>query len=65
MGSEAYAGVAVLSELAVAAELATDQLIAVAVEGLDLTRTLRAVWLPERRPDGFGAELVRIAKEAG
>jgi hypothetical protein len=57
--------VAVLSELAVAAELATGQLIAVPVEGLDLTRSLRSVSLPERRPDGAGAELVRIAKSAG
>jgi DNA-binding transcriptional LysR family regulator len=58
------AAVAVLSELAVAVELATGQLIAVHVEGLDLTRSLRAVWLPERRPDGACAELVRIAKAA-
>ena len=58
------AAVAVLSQLAVAVELATGQLIAVHVEGLDLTRSLRAVWLPERRPDGACAELVRIAKAA-
>ncbi|MFJ4208953.1 LysR family transcriptional regulator [Paenarthrobacter sp. NPDC089675] len=56
------AAVAVLSELAVTAELATGQLIAVPVSGLDLTRALRAVWLPERRPDGSAAELIRIAK---
>lgn len=54
--------VAVLSELAVAAELATGQLIAVPVQDLDLTRHLRAVWLPERRPEGTAAELIRIAK---
>jgi DNA-binding transcriptional LysR family regulator len=54
--------VAVLSELAVTAELATGQLIAVPVQGLDLTRSLRAVWLPERRPEGTAAELIRIAK---
>ncbi|MFJ4171285.1 LysR substrate-binding domain-containing protein [Paenarthrobacter sp. NPDC089714] len=56
------AAVAVLSELAVTAELATGQLVAVPVQGLDLTRSLRAVWLPERRPDGSAAELIRIAK---
>ncbi|MBN9128981.1 LysR family transcriptional regulator [Paenarthrobacter ureafaciens] len=54
--------VAVLSELAVTAELATGQLVAVPVQGLDLTRSLRAVWLPERRPEGTAAELIRIAK---
>ncbi|WP_426005890.1 LysR family transcriptional regulator [Paenarthrobacter sp. NyZ202] len=56
------AAVAVLSELAVTAELATGQLIAVPVQGLDLTRSLRAVWLPARRPEGSAAELIRIAK---
>ncbi|WP_193605340.1 LysR family transcriptional regulator [Nocardioides dongkuii] len=54
---------AVLSELAVAGEVATGQLVPVPVEGLDLTRALRAVWLPERRPDGPAAELVRIARD--
>jgi DNA-binding transcriptional LysR family regulator len=53
---------AVLSELAVAAELATGQLVAVPVEGLDLGRALRAVWLPERRPEGPAADLVRTAR---
>jgi len=53
---------AVLSELAVSAELATGQLVAVPVDGLDLARALRAVWLPTRRPDGPAAELVRVAK---
>ena len=53
---------AVLSELAVTAELATGQLVAVPVEGLDLTRALRAVWLPDRRPAGAAADLVRVAR---
>ena len=53
---------AVLSELAVQAELATGQLVAVPVDGLDLGRALRAVWLPERRPEGAAAELVRTAR---
>lgn len=53
---------AVLSELAVTAELATGQLVAVPVDGLDLTRALRAVWLPDRRPAGAVADLVRVAR---
>jgi DNA-binding transcriptional LysR family regulator len=53
---------AVLSELAVTAELATGQLVAVPVDGLDLARALRAVWLPDRRPAGAAADLVRLAK---
>lgn len=53
---------AVLSELAVGAELRTGQLVAVPVAGLDLSRALRAVWLPDRRPVGAAAELVRLAR---
>lgn len=53
---------AVLSELAVAAELATGQLLAVPVADLDLTRSLRAVWSPEQRPEGPAAALVRLAR---
>lgn len=53
---------AVLSELAVAAEVTAGQLVVVPVAGLDLGRTLRAIWLPARRPHGPLAELVRIAR---
>lgn len=53
---------AVLSELAVAAEVGTGQLVVVPVDGLDLGRSLRAVWLPERRPEGAAADLVRTAR---
>jgi DNA-binding transcriptional LysR family regulator len=53
---------AVLSELAVTGEVATGQLVAVPVEGLDLARELRAVWLRERRPAGAAADLVRLAR---
>lgn len=53
---------AVLSELAVGADVAAGQLVVVPVAGLDLTRALRAVWLPSRRPEGALAELVRIAR---
>jgi DNA-binding transcriptional LysR family regulator len=53
---------AVLSELAVAPELATGQLVVVPVAELDLSRALRAVWLPSRRPEGPAADLVRVAR---
>ncbi|GAB2865421.1 LysR family transcriptional regulator [Nocardioides pacificus] len=53
---------AVLSELAVVSELASGQLVAVAVGGLDLTRALRAVWPAAMRPSGPAADLVRIAR---
>ncbi|NPC96943.1 LysR family transcriptional regulator [Nocardioides sp. zg-DK7169] len=58
-------GAAVLSELAVAAEVAAGRLVVVEVDGLDLRRRLRAVWLRERRPDGAAAELVRVARAVG
>jgi len=54
---------AVLSELAVTTELATGQLVAIQVDDLDLTRALRAVWRPDRRPAGPAAELLRLAKD--
>ena len=61
--ASAGTGPAVLSEgLAVAVEVATGQLVVVPVD-LDLTRSLRAVWLPERRPDGPAADLVRLARD--
>ena len=53
---------AVLSELAVATEVGTGQLVVVPVGGLDLSRALRAVWLPARRPTGPAADLVRLAR---
>lgn len=53
---------AVLSELGVADQLASGALVEVPVDGLDLSRTLRAVWLPSRRPSGDAARLLRIAR---
>jgi DNA-binding transcriptional LysR family regulator len=53
---------AVLSELAVAAEVAAGSLVVVPLTGLDLRRTLRAVWLPDRRPTGPAADLLRLAR---
>jgi hypothetical protein len=49
-------------ELTVVPEIATGQLVVVPVADLDLTRALRAVWLPSRRPDGPAAALVRTAR---
>jgi len=53
---------AVLSELAVAAEVTAGLLVVVPLPGLDLRRTLRAVWLPDRRPTGPAADLLRLAR---
>ena len=50
-----------LSSLAVAAELAAGTLRAVPVTGVDLTRTLRAVWTEGRRLTGPALDLYAIA----
>ena len=52
---------AVLSSLAVITELAAATLIAVPVRGLDLQRTLRAVWPADQRLTGPARELLTIA----
>jgi DNA-binding transcriptional LysR family regulator len=57
----AGAGPAVLSSLAVAAELAAGTLRAVPVTGVDLNRTLRAVWSSGRRLTGPARDLYAIA----
>ena len=57
----AGAGPAVLSSLAVAAELAAGTLRAVPVTGVDLNRTLRAVWSEGRRLTGPARDLYGIA----
>jgi DNA-binding transcriptional LysR family regulator len=61
----AGAGPAVLSSLAVAAELSAGTLRAVPVTGLDLNRTLRAVWLSGRRLAGPARDLYAIAARSG
>ncbi|MBC2588629.1 LysR family transcriptional regulator [Rhodococcus aetherivorans] len=53
-------GPAVLSTLAVADHLASGELRTVEVEGLDLARTLRAVWHPPRKLAGPAGDLVRM-----
>jgi DNA-binding transcriptional LysR family regulator len=61
----AGAGVAVLSSLAVEAELTAGTLRAVAVTDLDLARVLRAVWPAGRRLTGPARDLYAIAGRAG
>ena len=61
----AGSGPAVLSSLAVAAELAAGTLRAVPVTGVDLTRTLRAVWTEGRRLTGPALDLYAIAARSG
>jgi len=61
----AGSGAAVLSSLAVAAELSAGTLRAVPVIGLDLTRTLRAVWTAGRRLTGPARDLYAIAARSG
>ncbi|HEX7353624.1 MAG TPA: LysR substrate-binding domain-containing protein [Mycobacteriales bacterium] len=56
---------AVLSRLSVAPELADGRLAAVAVDGVDLRRTLRAVWSRDHPPAGNAAALVAVAARAG
>lgn len=55
----AGAGPAALSELAVSEDLRTGRLARVLVQGLDLRRALRAVWLgPPKPPAGAGRDLI-------
>lgn len=60
---------AVLSRLTVADELGRGDLVAVPVDGVDLTRTLRMVWARSRRPAPAARELaayvVRATAAAG
>ncbi|WP_018349929.1 LysR family transcriptional regulator [Longispora albida] len=58
----AGAGLAVVSSLAVAAEIASGALHAVTVPGLDLRRTLHAVWPRSSRLTGLAATLYAIAR---
>ena len=53
-------GPAVLSTLAIADDVAAGELRMVEVEGLDLQRTIRAVWRPPRNIDGPAGELLKL-----
>lgn len=55
------AGPVVLSELTIRAELASGQLVAVDVAGVDLRRPLTALWRPEHRMSAGAEALFRIA----
>lgn len=61
----AGAGPAVLSRLVVSADLAAGTLVEVPTTGIDLGRTLRAVWRTGTRPAGPAADLLRIAVRPG
>jgi DNA-binding transcriptional LysR family regulator len=56
------AGPAVLSELAVAEELAAGRLVRIPVTGLVLRRALRAVWPAGHRPAGPARELLSLTR---
>ena len=57
-------GPAVMSSLAVDDQLRSGELRVVDVDGLDLTRALRAVWRPPRQLGGPAAELVRLIRRS-
>lgn len=57
------AGAAVLSGLAVAAEVAAGRLVPLPVAGLVLNRPLHAVWRRGERPTGAAAALLALARQ--
>jgi DNA-binding transcriptional LysR family regulator len=57
------AGPVVLSELAVADELARGRLVSVPLDGLDLSRPLRAVWPTGTRPAGPARDLLSLTRQ--
>jgi DNA-binding transcriptional LysR family regulator len=58
----AGAGPALISELVVVADLESGALIEVTIAGLNLRRSLRAVWKSGTRPTGAAADLLQCAK---
>jgi DNA-binding transcriptional LysR family regulator len=60
----AGAGPAVMSHLAVAAEVAAGQLVVIPVDGLCLSRRLRAVWRPREPLAPLAAALLRRAERS-
>ncbi len=58
----AGSGPAVLSRLAVAAELGSGALVEVEVAGITLARQLRAVWPVDHAPEGAAAAMLDVAK---
>jgi DNA-binding transcriptional LysR family regulator len=57
----AGAAPAVVSTLAVRAEMQTGQLVAVACEGLSLRRSIRVIWAASRPPSEISSRLLAIA----
>ncbi|TNC25842.1 LysR family transcriptional regulator [Amycolatopsis alkalitolerans] len=62
---EAGVGPAILSSLAVAAELADGRLVGVEMAGMELNRVLRAVWPAGRRLTGVLRDVVAVARSGG
>jgi DNA-binding transcriptional LysR family regulator len=58
---ESGAGPAVISALAVRAELGSGQLVAVPCQDLSLQRSIRAIWAPSRAPSVAASRLLGIA----
>ncbi|MFG2937801.1 LysR family transcriptional regulator [Streptomyces sp. NPDC048282] len=58
----AATGPAVISELSVRTDIADGRLVAVPVDGLELSRALRAVWSAGRKLVGPAAELLAVAR---
>ncbi|MFD9126818.1 LysR family transcriptional regulator [Kitasatospora sp. NPDC059571] len=58
-------GPAVMSELAVRTAVADGRLVEVETAGIDLRRSLRAVWPPGRTPTGPAADLLACAGPGG
>lgn len=54
-------GPAVMSELTLSSDLANGRLVAVRVDGLDLSRRFRAVWRTGRTPTGAAATLLNLS----
>ncbi len=57
-------GPAVLSSLAAAADVATGELCRVEVDGINLARTIRAVWSTRTGPGLLGSQLLAVARPA-
>ncbi|KZF17991.1 LysR family transcriptional regulator [Rhodococcus sp. EPR-134] len=58
-------GPAVLSTLAVEDQVKQGELRVVAVEGLELDRSLRAVWRPPRQLEGPAGDLMKVVRASG
>jgi DNA-binding transcriptional LysR family regulator len=58
-------GPAVLSTLAVREQVKSGDLRVIEVDGLDLARTLRAVWRPPRQLEGPAGDLVKLVRTSG